>query len=408
MGINIDTQHTSSGDQFSLLVLQSVAELIEHKKQWDSFVEAVGSDIYFLVDWLETWMKFYGKHCDLRCYVVRKNEQIIAVLPFCLERLRIGFVSVRIARFVGSYGTIAVFSPPIQSGYEMQVMKLILSSLLAAEKCDAVCLSPLSGEVPLSGIDDWSDTSEREFVLLDKKDIGVHTLFALPDTIEEFLTSLGKRRKKKYLYEVRSLSKKFEIENRAIQEEEAIRYFDVFVHFHTKLWQEMGRLGHFGDWPDSLEFNRELVRRMAPKGRVKFYELSAGERPLSMGYSFELGTTSFNRLTARDTSADLKKFGLGRVGYIKILELLIGEGKKIEETGPGHYDYKMVIGGQERQMKRLIFTKASLGAVAKTKLYVKMSEWLHFFYYRVWFLKLSPKLGLRSKPLWTFWIKAKL
>ncbi|MBL4806176.1 MAG: GNAT family N-acetyltransferase [Rhodobacteraceae bacterium] len=402
------TQPISSNEQLSLTVLKSVSELIDCKEQWDSFVEAVGSDVYFLVDWLETWLKFYGKSCDLRCYIVKKNEQIIAVLPFCLEPLRIGFVSIRIARFVGSYGTIAVFSPPVQSGYEAQVMKIVLSSLFVAEKCDSVCLSPLSGVSRLSRIEDWNEISDGDFISLDRKDVGVHTLFELPESFDDFLTSLGKSRKKKYLYENRSLSKKFDIENRAIQEEEAIRYFDTFVDFHTELWKRTGKLGHFGDWPESLEFNRELVRRMAPNRRVKFYELSAGGSPLSMGYSFELGSTSFNRLTARDTNVDLKKFGLGRVGYMKILELLIEEGKRLEETGPGHYEYKMAIGAREYQMKRLIFTRPSSGARLKTKLYLKMSEWLHFIYYRVWFLKLSPKLGLKSKPLWAFWIKAKL
>ncbi|USG61309.1 GNAT family N-acetyltransferase [Sneathiella marina] len=401
-------QDTTASSQLSLTILQSVEDLILHQEEWDHFVEAVGSDVYFLVDWLRTWLKFYGKTCEIRFYIAKQNEQIVAVLPFCIERIRIGFASIRIARFVSSYGTIVVFSPPIQAGKEEPVIKLAVSDLLATGNCDAVCLSPLSGLSSLSTIENWSEVFDGRIDLLERKDVGVHTVFDLPDTFDEYLTSLGKSQKKKYLYTNRSLSKKFDVENRLIEDQEAVDYFDVFVDFHTKLWKQVGKLGHFGEWPDGLEFNRELVRTMAPKGHIKFFELSAGERLLSAGYSFELGSSSFRRLTARDPSQELKKFALGRIGYVKNLEFLINEGKNFAETGPGHYDYKLALSGQEFQMKRLIFTNTSLAVVARTKLYLLMSEYLNFFYYRLWFKKLSPKLRLRSRPLWAFWVKAKL
>jgi CelD/BcsL family acetyltransferase involved in cellulose biosynthesis len=401
-------QDTNNGTQLSLIVLQSVEELIDHQEEWDGFVETVGSDIYFLVDWLETWLQFYATKYDLRCFIVRENGRIIAVLPFCIERLRIGFASIRIARIVGSYGTIAVFSPPIQPNSEAKVMKVVLSSLLSGDKCDAVCFSPISGKNPLSAMDNWNGILGDKIVLLEKKEVGVHTVFDLPETFEEYLRSLGKNKRKKYLKSSRLLSNEFDVESRMVEKEKALKSFDVFVDLHTKLWKGLGKLGHFGDWPLSIEFNRELVRKLAPTGHVEFYELTAGDRPLCLTFIFQLGATSFRRLSARDPDPAMAPFSLGRVGYVKSLEILINDGKKFADTGPGHYEYKTALGGREYQMKRLVFTRSIPWVVFKTRFYLKMSELLHFIYYRVWFLKLSPKLPLKRKPLWSFWVKAKL
>ncbi|USG61308.1 GNAT family N-acetyltransferase [Sneathiella marina] len=400
------SQDTAAGGQLSLTILQSVEELIQYQEEWDHFVEAAGSDIYFVVDWLQTWLKFYGKNSEIKCYVVTQQEKIVAVLPFCIERLRIGFISIRVVRVVGSYGTMSVLSPPIEPGFEVPVMKAVLSSLFANNKIDAVCLSPLSGINPLSLIENWDEVSDNKFGFQEKKDVGIHTVFDLPDTFDEYLHSFGKSTRRSYNKSNRLLSDDFKIENRIVEGESAVKFFDNFASLHTKLWKHVGKLGHFGEWPDGLEFNRELVRKLAPKGQAKFHDFSAEEKPLCMTYLFELGEISYMRLSARDPDPEMMRFSLGRVGHGKCLEFLIDDGLKLAEAGPGHYDYKTALGGKEYQMKRLIFTRFS--SRVRMRIYLLMSEYLDFFYYRLWFKKLSPKLRLRSRPLWAFWVKAKL
>ena len=64
--------------------------------------------------------------------------------------------------------------------------------------------------------------------------------------------------------------------------EEAIAYFERFVALHAEHWRPQGKSGHFGDWPRSEAFNRELVARMAANGRARFYEIAAGGRPIAI------------------------------------------------------------------------------------------------------------------------------
>ena len=58
-----------------------------------------------------------------------------------------------------------------------------------------------------------------------------------------------------------------------------LAYFDRFLELHAAHWAEQGKLGHFGDWPDSEAFNRDLIARMATTGRARFYEIAGDVAP---------------------------------------------------------------------------------------------------------------------------------
>ena len=75
---------------------------------WDGFVEEAGSDIYFSVDWLQAWWTHYGRGRRLECLIVRDGPNVVAVLPFCVQRVWAGPIPVRLARFVGADSTIPV------------------------------------------------------------------------------------------------------------------------------------------------------------------------------------------------------------------------------------------------------------------------------------------------------------
>ncbi|WP_169546210.1 GNAT family N-acetyltransferase [Sneathiella aquimaris] len=408
MDKDINLLGIKSNTGLSVKVLRSCSDLQAYSSQWDGFVEKNGSDIYFTIDWLQTWLEFYGANSKIYCFLVYCDDQVVAAVPLGVDKLGFGPFSIRLARLLGAYGTIAVFNLAISPGFEKQVLESVTEYLTEENCCDCISMSPLSGQSGFSQFLASEPAQSGHAWKMEISNIGLHTLFELPESYDQYLGSLGKSKGKKIRYEERLLSKNFDVVNRAIDGPEANEYFDTFVELHTKLWNEQGKLGHFGDWPQSLEFNRALIRKFSQKGKVKFYELSTEGRPLSIGYSYEFGKTSHNRLTARDTDPKLKKFGLGRLGYVKILQLLIEEGKRIEETGPGHYDYKVSIGGKEYQMMRLLIARNSIVAKAKTKIYQKLYDGLNFLYYRVWFLKISPKIFKKNAPLWSFWIRAKL
>ena len=388
--------------------LDNLDDLMLARREWDSFIEDTGGDIYFITAWIQSWWKYYGEGRKLRCFLVRENGRVVAALPFCIFRLWVGPVPLNIARFVGADFTIPVFSPAIERDYEERVLSTILTWLTEKERCDAVSFSPLSGDSPIVGVSQNLCAGSGSFRLARLESRGPHTTFELPQNFDDYLAALKKRQRSNYRRDVKQLSKNFQLETRIISGREAIQKFDDFVEMHGAQWNEVGSPGHFGDWPDSEGFNRDLVEEMADAGYARFYEILGDGKVLSIQYSFVIGDKCYWRLPARDPDPELQKLGLGRIGLVKMLESIIGEGVRHVEAGPGHYEYKVKHGGRELPLQHLVFTPSSLISRLKTGLLLRWADVLHLFYYRIWINKISARLGVQRGSLWRSWIRTRL
>jgi CelD/BcsL family acetyltransferase involved in cellulose biosynthesis len=374
---------------------------------WDGFVEEAGSDIYFSVDWLQAWWTHYGRGRRLECLIVRDGPNVVAVLPFCVQRVWAGPIPVRLARFVGADSTIPVFTPAIGAGYEEPVLRAAIELLLDQAGCDAVSLAPLSGESPVA------DEAERAaeaagFRLVRSDSTGPHSVFRFPASFDEYLGSLSKSQRQNHRRYLRKLAKAHEIEFRTVSGEEAIAYFDEFLELHADHWNAAGKLGHFGDWPGSEDFNRDLLTRLAAKDQARFYEISAGGRILAIEFSYVLGDRCYWRLPARDPDPELQNLRLGRLSLAEMFRVLIEDGHTMVEAGPGHYDYKVRLGAEEHALRRVVLSRDSVLARGRTELLLRWADLLHLVYYRGWFLKLAPKLGWSGRPLWGPWIRSRI
>jgi CelD/BcsL family acetyltransferase involved in cellulose biosynthesis len=386
--------------------LGSVADLDAVRDEWDAFVEEVGSDIYFTVDWLQAWWAHYGRGRSFEGIIVREGDRMVAALPFCVQRVWAGPVPVRVARFVGADSTLPVFTPAIAEGFEEVALRMALDRLLGDAGCDTVSLAPLSGESPVGDAVQRVAGAER-FRLARSDSPGPHTVFRFPDSFDEYLSGLSKSQRQNHQRFLRQLHKKHEVVYRTVSGDEAIAYFDRFVELHGAHWRAQGKSGHFGDWPGSEEFNRELIARMATTGRARFYEIADGERVLSIEYSFVLGERCFWRLPARDLDPELQKLRLGRLSLVEMFRVLIEDGRTSVEGGPGHYEYKLRLGAEEHPLRRVVITRSSVLSRWRTALLLRWADLVHFAYYRGWFLKVAPRLRRSGRPLWGHWIRTR-
>lgn len=385
----------------------AIEDLDQIRDVWDAFVEESGSDIYFTVDWLQAWWTHYGRGRQLECLTVRDGTEIVAVLPFCVQRVWAGPVPVRLARFVGSDSTLPVFTPAVAAGSERAVFGAALAWLLDEAACDVVSLAPLSGESPVADAVALAPEDHR-ISLVRSDSTGPHTVFRFPGSFEEYLASLSKSQRQNHRRYLRQLEKKYNIEFRTVSGEEAIGYFDRFLELHAAHWEANGKLGHFGDWPESAEFNRDLITRLAADDRARFYEISGDGRPLSIEFSFVLGDRCFWRLPGRDPDPQLQKLRLGRLSLAEMFRVVIEDGQTMVEGGPGHYDYKVRLGAEEYPLRRVVVSRESWRARAQARLLLRWADLLNLVYYRGWFLKLAPRLGRSPRPLWGPWIRTRL
>jgi CelD/BcsL family acetyltransferase involved in cellulose biosynthesis len=183
-----------------------------------------------------------------------------------------------------------------------------------------------------------------------------------------------------------------------------------FLHFaalHKQQWNAIGMAGHFDDWPGSFQFNRDLVEALGRRGQARIFELAVNGEIVSLQFGFRLGDCFFWRLPARQTGKVWDRFGIGRVALIRMVEALIGEGVRLIEAGPGHYDYKIKQGGQELPLKRLILYRNKARSRLMTRAFVLFSDLSHLFYYRLWFQRCAPLLHMPRRPLLRAWIRSR-
>lgn len=401
-----DVPDRNRNSTLSVEILGSVDDLDSVRFEWDDFVEHSGSDIYFTVDWLQAWWAHYGRQRDFVGLLVRDRGSLVGALPFCVYRVWAGPVPVRLGSLVGADSTLPVFTPAIAPGHEEAVVHAAIERILATG-CDAVSFSPLSGLSPVAAA--VEHTAEHASLKILRSDShGPHAVFNLPKTFDEYLLGLSSAQRKAHRRNLRKLNDRYALSFRTISGEEAIGYFDGFTDLHASYWRRRGKLGHFGDWPGSEEFNRELVSRMSSSGRARFYEITGDGQVLAIEYGFILGDRCYSRLPARVDDPALESMGLGRLSMVEKFRVLIEGGIRTVESGPGHYDHKVLLGAEEHPLHRLVVSRDSGLSCWRGELLILWADLLNLVYYRVWFLKLRRKLRLPPRPLWRPWIQTRV
>ena len=124
-----ETPTSSAQSKLTVTIFESFQSMAAIRDEWDAFVEASGSDIYFTIDWLQIWWKYYGHNRTLRCFLFRNHAKVVATLPFFLQTITFGPFAIRLARFVGADFTISVFYPPIETHLVREILNRDVSAL---------------------------------------------------------------------------------------------------------------------------------------------------------------------------------------------------------------------------------------------------------------------------------------
>lgn len=390
--------------------LATPAHLLDARADWDDLVAATGADIYFLSDWQSAWWDNYGSAFAISrrpaSFVFRDGSGLIAILPFCIETIWAGPIPVRVARLAGVDPNFAVMGLPIRTGYEETVLRTVLQRLTHDLKCTAVSFSPLSDRAAQLGKLRAAD-GQGISVLRDRSLRG-HTLMDLPESFEAFMAALSKSRRREVRRDIKRLTTDEPLRNISSSPDTIDQMLDRFIELHTRQWQAAGKGGHFSDWRVAAAFYRALLQRLSAKGQAAIDEQWLGDTLLSSQLRYTLGDKAYWWLNARETDPEFGKIGLGRVGLVERVEALIGSGIRLVEAGAGEYEYKLSYGGELVLLHSVILASDRPLARLQARVLLLWADALHLFYYRAWFLKIRPRLGLRPGRLWTSWIRAQL
>ncbi len=401
--------------------LDKPAELSALGTEWQDLADRVGADVFMRPDWMAVWWPHFGAGRQLACMVAHRDGVLIGVLPFVVERIWLGLLPLRIARLAGIDPNCIAFQLSLEDAWAKPVLQAAMLHLICNLGCSAVSFTPVSdvaGHLAilqgLSGQDlnlDPGHNPKRgpNLAVLDEE-AGSHITFDFTPKFDDYLARLTKKRRGQFRRDVKGLKELFGMtQSHFVPNAEA---FDDFIAFHALQWQAVGRGGHFVDWPGSAAFYHDLAAQTAATKLVQLDLMSGTDGALASEFSLVAGHTAHWRLPARRLDADVDRLSAGKVVFLLMFERMIAGGITRIEAGRGDYGYKIEYGGQTVPVHRLIVSGGSRLARLRLKLLLRYSDLLHLLYYRIWFLKLAPRLrkltGGRARPLWRSWIRSRL
>lgn len=382
--------------------------------EWSLLAGRVGADIYAHPEWVMTWWAHFGQARQLKTLVVREQGgQLAGLIPFMIHSIRLGPVSVRVAKLTATDPNTVIFrlateEAALTAGLE----KAFLDLLSGHDRVHLISFTPASerGDI-LGAVRDAAAraTSAAALSLVDTPS-GTHTVFELPETFDAYLSALSKKRRNQYRRDLKRLQGDHGLTTHMSHPD--AQAFENFVRFHTQQWQEVGKGGHFADWPGSANFYSHLAETAKRNGTVWFVEQLGPETTLATQFCLVAGQVCHWRLPARSTNPEMERLSLGKVGLIQMTEKLIEAGITRIEAGIGAYGYKLVYGGESVPIYRLIIARQGGWSFLMVKLCLGWARILHLAYYRLWFGRITPRLRsvlpLKHKPLWAAWIKTRI
>lgn len=406
-----------NGPDLDLTWITAPADMAPLQADWQALVERVGADVFTRPDWVEVWWKHFGAGQRLACLVARRDGVLVGILPFCTKRLWIGPLPVRIARLAGFDPNCIAFQLALEDACARPVLQAAMQHLLGDLGCLAVSFTPVSDLATyLAALQDLRganiDRSPGQTSKLVVRDdpAGSHIIFDFTTKFDDYLALLTKKRRAQFRRDVKGLQETFAMtRDDYAPDAEA---FDDFVQFHGQQWQATGKGGHFLDWPGSAAFYHDVAARNAAAKLVQLDRLNGTGGALATEFSLVAGHTAHWRLPARRIDPDIDRLSAGKIVFVLMFERMIKAGITRVEGGRGEYGYKIDYGGQTVPVHRLIVTRATALAQLRLTALLGWAGLLNLLYYRVWFLKLAPRLrkrtGVRPQPLWRSWIRTRL
>jgi len=375
--------------------------------EWSELVRRLGGSLYATSTWCEVWWRHYGNGRELRLFVLREDDELVGILPFFIDRLRTPLGRARVAKLVGSDSTVSLAEPPVQPQAAEQAFVLAMRQLLEVDRVDMVFVGPCPGSGIHAGAarqaaDDVADLA----AIVSDRESGLHTVFEMPDGFDGYMRGLSKNARHGYRRNVNKLNKAFRFEIDVIRDgPELEREFEAFVDMHQAQWNANNKLGHFGDWPQSGAFSRDLVLAMAPMDQVRLIRLLADDQVVCYHWCLTVNGTYHWRLLGRLSGEQWDQFGLGRVSQLKMMELASDEGAAVIEAGTGRYEYKERLNAETLPLRSVLLSRRS--ALSRLRAYFTLAygDLLNLAYYRVWYLRVARRVAILRRPLWRSWIR---
>lgn len=256
----------------------SISDLGLTEETWNALVSASETNTIFQTyQWMSSWEKVFGSHCEPWFFSVAEPSGVIGVAPLMVQQGRMGE---RLVRFLGDGK--ADYCDFLTKGEKPQVLEAICHALFAArERWDVIELNNIPGE---------SSTTElvqaicrrSGFRMLQRDLYPSPTLLIKghePEALAIF-NKAGLRRRENYFQRNGRLAYKH-LTGLAV-----VPYLESFFNQHIARWADSVSPSLFLN-ERNRTFYRELAVAMAGKGWLLLSIVEFAGQPLAIHYGFD-------------------------------------------------------------------------------------------------------------------------
>lgn len=307
------------------------------RAEWQALCAAACAPPFLSWEWLSAWQTFFGSDRKLRVLCARNDGRLLGLLPLNSETRRPNGLPVNVRRLsilgeaVGGSDYLDVLALP---GYELDVANACLAHLEKDDSFDIIELDGLPADsASLSLLTRYFADNARFRLQILPRDLCPQIRI---DDWEDVL-----RQSQRVSYFNRSAKRLRKLpgyEFRVITEAEQLSdAFERFLKLHEMAWASRGGSGATGE-AEQTDFLREVVRRMAHTGWLRFEEIWIEGTCCASLLGFEDGERFYFYLNGYDPA--WSKYSLGFTILWMSIESAAHRGVKVYDLLRGSESYK--------------------------------------------------------------------
>lgn len=377
------------------------------RKDLDPVEHDIGGGFHQSGAWLGAWRAHYGSDLPRRALVVRdESGRVLASLELIITSIGIGLRRFTVAKIAGMDRVMAVGEPAVSEAACAIVLDALRDRLLCEGECDAIVLSLVPDTHPVAlflrhggspegiSVAFMTESDSRSMLTLSRVEEGI------PFEISRDERKALRRRERRFADEQAGL---IEVLTRT---EDASREFDAFVSQHAAQWRAKGRGGHFADWPGISAFHRSLIQ--SGDGAVVLVRVRSSSGVAAYQYGAICGQTAYAMLSARANDPRFDRYSPGHLALIGLARHAAALGCTRLDLGRGTYAYKNRLGARRETLTTYVLTLDNANARRRGRMLGYSAQIIHVLQYRLWFCRVSPRLGLGMRPLPSLWLRTRL
>lgn len=296
-------------------------QFLELREQWnDVLSKSEDNDVFSTWEWLSTWWRHYGKERELMILLAEEGEKIVAIAPLMYSIYKLFGLKLRRIEFLGTEHT--DYRNFILTEKKAESLKLFLRYL---SKLDWDCLE-------FRNIPETAESIANLRGILGKTHMQnervLSTCFYMPLPVSwgVFLKERSENLRRQLRRHMKRLKQKYSVTFKRQDDINSVQQgVETIVHLHQKRWNSKGFQGTFGADPRFRDFTLDVSKCFAEKKWLNLSFISADDKPISGGLSFEYNNTLYLYHLGYDPA--YSKFGVGNLLISHLIEDSIQKGK---------------------------------------------------------------------------------